>query len=139
MANPQVLTDVDVVCYFLSRREADADGSRFLAAVVPQLANLLDEDPPVAGLALFRQLRRKATEVADAACRHLLLVVDGPEEDLRRSGLPSVAALLPAYVGRNAHVLVTSRPHLELPEDIRAGHMLRQVHPVLLSLDPPVN
>ena len=124
--------DVDVVCYFLSRREADADGSRFLAAVVPQLANLLDEDPPVAGLELFRQLWRRATEVADAACRHLLLVVDGLDEDLRAPGLPSVAALLPAYVGRNAHVLVTSRPHPELPEDIPAGHMLRKLRPVPL-------
>ena len=37
--------EVDVVCYFLSRREADADSSRFLAAVVPQLAYLLEEDP----------------------------------------------------------------------------------------------
>ena len=37
------LPGVDVVCYFLSRREADADSSRFLAAVVPQLASLLEE------------------------------------------------------------------------------------------------
>ena len=48
--------DVDVVCYFLSRREADADSSRFLAAVVPQLAFLLEEDPPAAELHQFRAL-----------------------------------------------------------------------------------
>jgi hypothetical protein len=44
MALPE---QTDVVCYFLSRREAEADSSRFLAAVVPQLAYLLEEDPPL--------------------------------------------------------------------------------------------
>src|SRR5262249_55717501 len=33
--------EVDVVCYFLSRRASDADSNRFLAAVVPQLAYLV--------------------------------------------------------------------------------------------------
>ena len=57
--------DVDVVCYFLSRREADADSSRFLAAVVPQLASLLDEDPPAADSHQFRALSQMAAERAD--------------------------------------------------------------------------
>ena len=102
--------DVDVVCYFLSRREADADSSRFLAAVVPQLAYLLDEDPPAADLHQFRALWQRAAEQADTEGRHLLLVVDGLDEDLRPPGLPSVAALLPASAGGRAHVLVSSRP-----------------------------
>ena len=38
--------EVDVVCYFLSRRAADAASARFLAAVVPQLAYLCEVDPP---------------------------------------------------------------------------------------------
>ena len=38
--------EVDVVCYFLSRRASDASSDRFLAAVVPQLAYLCDVDPP---------------------------------------------------------------------------------------------
>ena len=46
----------DVVCYFLSRREADADSSRFLAAAVLELAFLLEEDPPAAELHQFRAL-----------------------------------------------------------------------------------
>ena len=126
-------TDTDVVCYFLSRREADADSSGFLTAVVPQLANLLDEDPPAASLPYFRDLWRRATERAVTEGRPLLLVVDGLDEDLRPPGLPSVAALLPATAGGRAHVLVSSRPHPELPADVPVGHPLRRVEPVLVE------
>jgi WD40 repeat protein len=122
--------DVDMVCYFLSRREADADSLRFLASVVPQLASLLDEDPPAAELHQFRALWRRITERAYAVGRHLLLVVDGLDEDLRPTGLPSVAAQLPAAVGGRAHVLVSSRPNPKLPSDVPAGHPLRQARPV---------
>jgi WD40 repeat protein len=125
--------DTDVICYFLSRREADADSSGFLTAVVPQLANLLDEDPPASDLQHFRDLWRRAVERAEAEGRHLLLVVDGLDEDLRPPGLPSVAALLPAAADGSAHVLVSSRPHPELPADVPVGHQLRGVQPVLVQ------
>ena len=52
--------ECDVISYFLSRREADADSTRFLAAVVPQLAYLLQEDAPVAELHQFRALWQRA-------------------------------------------------------------------------------
>ena len=123
---------VDVACYFLSRREADADSSRFLAAVVPQLAILLGEDPPAAELQQFRSLWQRAVERASAEGRHLLLVVDGLDEDLRPPGLPSVAALLPVGEGRHSHVVVSSRPHPDLPADVPAGHPLRQTEQVLV-------
>jgi WD40 repeat protein len=122
--------EIDVVCYFLSRREADADSSRFLAAVVPQLAYLLEEDPPVAELYQFRALWQRAAQRANAEGRHLLLVADGLDEDLRPPGLPSVAALLPPGAGGRVHVLVSSRPHLELPSDLLPGHPLTHLHPV---------
>jgi WD40 repeat protein len=123
-------TDTDVICYFLSRREADADSSRFLTTVVPQLAGLLDENPAAAGLQDFRDLWRRANDRAETEDRHLLLIVDGLDEDLRPPGLPSVAALLPAATGNRGHVLVSSRPHPELPADVPAGHPLRGVQPV---------
>ena len=116
--------DVDVVCYFLSRREADADSSRFLAAVVPQLATCWS-GPAGWDLDQFRALWQRAAERADAEDRPLLLVVDGLDEDLRPPGLPSVAALLPETAGGRAHVLVSSRPDPALPGDIPAGHPLR--------------
>ena len=122
----------DVVCYFLSRREADADSSRFLAAVVPQLAYLLEEDPPVADSHQYRALWQRAARRAEAEDRPLLLVVDGLDEDLRPPGLPSVAALLPPGAGGRIHVLVSSRPHLDLRRDLPPGHALAQTEPVTI-------
>jgi WD40 repeat protein len=118
--------EVDVVCYFLSRRASDADSSRFLAAVVPQLAYLCEVDPPVADRDQFYALWARAAERAAETGRPLLLVVDGLDEDLRPPGLPSVASLLPTLVEGQAHVLVASRPHPELPVDVPDGHPLQQ-------------
>ena len=123
---------VDVVAYFLSRREADADSSHFLAAVVPQLAKLVDADQAAIGLHQFRALWEHACEQASAQDRHLLLVVDGLDEDLRPPGSPSVAAFLPAELGDRAHVLVTSRLHPELPADVPVKHPLRMAERVYL-------
>jgi hypothetical protein len=117
--------EVDVVCYFLSRRASDADSSRFLAAVVPQLAYLCELEPPAADRDQLYALWRRATERAAEASWPLLLVVDGLDEDIRPTGLPSVASLLPTLVEGRAHVLVASRPHPELPIDVPREHPLR--------------
>jgi hypothetical protein len=101
---------VDVVCYFLSRPSSDASGHRFLEAVVPQLAYLCDVDPPVATVDKYRALWEQAVTRAAQTGRHLLLVVDGLDEDLLPPGSPSVASLLPTLTGAYAHVLVASRP-----------------------------
>jgi WD domain, G-beta repeat len=116
--------EVDVVCYFLSRRTSDTDSSRFLAAVVPQLAYLCEVDPPLADRDQFYALWSRAAERAAEAGRPLLLVVDGLDEDIRPAGLPSVASLLPTRVEGWAHGLVASRPHPELPVDVPDGHPL---------------
>ena len=116
--------EVDAVCYFASRRSSDADSNRFLAAVVPQLAYLCDVDPPAVDRDQFRALWRQAADQASENGRHLLLVVDGLDEDDHPTGSPSVASLLPAMAGGRAHVLVASRPHPELPGDMPYGHPL---------------
>jgi WD40 repeat protein len=126
--------EVDVVCYFLSRRASDASSARFLAAVVPQLAYLCEADPPQAGVDQYRALWEQAAGQAVQRGRHLLLVVDGLDEDLHPPGSPSVAGLLPVLVGVHAHVLVTSRPRPGLPDDMPPGHPLTRVTPV--PLDP---
>jgi hypothetical protein len=118
--------EVDVVCYFLSRRASDADSSRFLAAVVPQLAYLCKLDPPPADRDQFYTLWARAAERAAEVGRPLLLVVDGLDEDIRPAGLPSVASLLPTLLEGRAHVLVTSRYRPELPVDLPDGHPLKQ-------------
>lgn len=133
MVTAAVPPSVDVVAFFLSRREGQADSNRFLAAVVPQLAFLLDEDAPVPDLHAFRALWQRAAETAAGADRHLLLVVDGLDEDLRPPGSPGVVALLPQVAGGHAHVLVGSRPHLELRRDLPPGHLLADAQPVQLE------
>jgi hypothetical protein len=120
-----LLDEVDVVSYFLSRRASDANSSRFLAAVVPQLAYLCGLDPPAADRDQFYALWGRAAERAAETGRLVLLVVDGLDEDIRQTGLPSVAHLLPTRVDGRVHVLVASRPYPELPGDVPDGHPLR--------------
>jgi len=126
--------EVDLVCYFLSRRASDATSDRFLAAVVPQLAYLCDVDPPIANEDQYRALWEQAAALAVRTGRHLLLVVDGLDEDLLPPRSPSVASLLPVLVGAHAHVLVASRPRPDLPEDVPDGHPLKVTQ--LADLNP---
>ena len=126
--------EVDVVAYFLVRRQVDADSARFLSVANQELAWLLEEDPPSRAddADVFRDLWARATEHAEHADRHLLLVVDGLDEDLSSAkGLPSVASLLPVGAGGRTHVLVASRPYPELPGDVDLDHPLRTARHVL--------
>ena len=116
--------EVDVVCYFMSRRASDASSDRFLAAVVPQLAYLCEKDPPVASRDQYYALWQQAADRAARSGRHLLLAVDGLDEDLLPPGAPSVASLLPLLAGAHAHVLAASRSHPGLPDDMPGGHSL---------------
>jgi WD domain, G-beta repeat len=130
--------EVDCVAYFLVRRLSDADSGRFAAVVSTQLAWLLKQDAPprLDDPDLFRSLWAQAVERAEQTGRHLLLVVDGLDEDLSHQLGPSVAALLPFRAGGRAHVLVTSRPYPEISGDVDANHPLRQVQPVVLRPSP---
>ncbi|WP_027345156.1 NACHT and WD repeat domain-containing protein [Hamadaea tsunoensis] len=124
---------VDCVAYLLQRRALDATGSRFLAAVTGQLAAVLDEEPPEnPDAANLADLWRRAADRAERVDRHLLLVVDGLDEDLRPAGERSVASLLPARAGGFTHVLVTARRD-QLPEDLDVDHPLWNVTPVRME------
>ena len=122
--------EVDCVAYFLTRPTGDADRERFLAAVVLQLAWLLGTDPPSApDEHAFRQLWEQAAQHAADEGRQLLLMVDGLDEDLRPGG-HSVAGWLPARLpGLPARVLVASRPHPGLPDDVDPAHPLAALTP----------
>jgi WD40 repeat protein len=126
--------EVDVVCYFLSRRKSDASAGRFLEAVVPQLAYLCEVDTPDVTVDQYHALWEQAAGRAAQRGRHLLLAVDGLDEDRHPPGSSSVASLLPVIAGTHAHVLVTSRLHPDLPEDMPDEHPLTRVMPV--RLDP---
>ena len=122
--------EVDVAAFFLEARESRTSQQDFLAAVVPQLAFLLDEDAPaVINQDTFRALWERAADRAEAEDRRLLLVVDGLEQEDQVGA--SVAAVLPERLGSNARVLVASRPfpgmpgQVELPADVAPQHPLR--------------
>ena len=122
--------EVNCVAYFLTRPTGDADRERFLAAVVPQLAWLLATDPPaVPDEHVFRQLWEQAAQRAADQGRHLLLIVDGLDEDLRPGG-HSVAGWLPGRLpGRPARVLVASRLFPRLPDDVDPAHPVAALAP----------
>ena len=107
---------VDAVAYHLVRAEAEATAEKFLSAVVPQLAYLLGLPATPTDTHTFRHYWEQAVERAEREKRHLLLVVDGLDEDLQPAGpRSSVARLLPRRVGGRAHVLVTTRSGVPLP------------------------
>jgi hypothetical protein len=131
-----VPASVDVVAYFLIARDSQASREQFLTAVIPQLAWLLDENvPQTIDMPVFQDFWERAVVRAETAGRHLLLVVDGLDEDLRPGGLSVVAALPTERLGRHARVLVASRIHYELPEDV-VHHPLLSVEPVFLTNSP---
>jgi WD40 repeat protein len=116
--------DVTVVSYFLSRRDADADAAGFLNAVVPQLEVLCNAEPGAEDRYRFLQLWEQAVRQAEADRRHLLLLVDGLDEDQHVRGSPSVAQLLPTLVGGNAHVHVSLRPFTRATAGLPERHPL---------------
>lgn len=136
---------VDVVSFFITGRWAgQSDSDAFTEALIEQLAVLVGEPPE---LALEARARRGHTlrllNTAAAACvdagRTLLLVVDGLDEDTSRDdglGRPSIASLLPRRPPGSVRVLVASRPHPELPDDVAGDHPLRTVAPRPLQVSP---
>jgi WD40 repeat protein len=133
---------VDFIAYFASRILSDADSNRFLAEVVPQLAGLLGmSSSPDAVPREFRSLWQEAARRALDLNRHLLLVVDGLDEEFAPAELPSIGTLLPVAVAPHsewsrAHVLVSNRIDSPLPRGIPRDHPLRGVTPMLLEPYP---
>jgi hypothetical protein len=130
---------VDVVSFFvISRFAGQSDSDAFTESMIEQLAALVDE--PAAPLLQSRARRghmatllREAAQRSVEAGRRLLMVVDGLDEDTGRS---SIARLLPADPPPGVRVLVASRPHPGLPDDVPPGHPLRTLTPSPLTGSP---
>ena len=94
---------VNVVAFFLNARESQVTQEHFFAAVIPQLAVLLDKDPPsVVDVNALRQFWEAAEHRVTEQGRHLLLVVHGLDEG------PTIASVLPESLGAAARVLVSA-------------------------------
>ncbi|MFD4627116.1 trypsin-like peptidase domain-containing protein [Streptomyces sp. NPDC058475] len=114
--------DVDVVSFFVSRSFGEQT-RQFQQEVCDQLAALLDEPHQMfSGQGALDSLWERAGERAAVRGRHLLLLVDGLDEN---DEAPPIAALLPARTGTHSHVLVLSRAMPPIPAAVPRSHPLR--------------
>ena len=136
---------VRVASFFVTRRLAgQADSDAFTEEMVDQLCVIADEPTAQATTSSGRDRERirlleLAARRAGEGRERLLLVVDGLDEDegaRPASGKPSIASLLPRRPAGNVRVLVTSRPHPGIPDDVPGGHPLRHCVPRLLDPSP---
>ena len=134
---------VDVVSFFVTARLAgQSDSDACTDALIEQLAALVGESP--AGLltagarrgTMLRLLEDAAGRGREAG-RRLLLVIDGLDEDSGTAtgpGRASIAALLPRRPPPEVRVLVASRPHPPIPDDVAGDHPLRTISPRQLAV-----
>ncbi|NUT92415.1 MAG: hypothetical protein HOY78_10325 [Saccharothrix sp.] len=126
--------DVVVVSFFITvRLPGQHDRRAFVDTVLEQLAALQGEPPPQLLAEATREahllslLARAARDRQDRG-EHLVLVVDGLDEDLGVHGGPdahSVAALLPVTPPPGLRLIVSGRPHPPVPFDVPDRHPLR--------------
>ncbi|QOV38411.1 trypsin-like peptidase domain-containing protein [Streptomyces ferrugineus] len=117
---------VRVVSFFVTARLAgQADATALSASLIRQLAEIAERplSPGAGGPGLLTLLLTEAAERCARRGERLVLVVDGLDED--QGARPSVAALLPRRPPDNLRVLVTSRHHPGLPDDVPGDHPLR--------------
>jgi hypothetical protein len=131
---------VDVVSFFITARLAgQSDSDACTDALIEQLAALVGESP--AGLltagarrgAMLRLLEDAASRAREAG-RRLLLVIDGLDEDSGTATGLSIAALLPRRPPPEVRVLVASRPHPPIPDDVAGDHPLWTITPRQLDV-----
>jgi hypothetical protein len=125
---------VRVVPFFITARYAAQNGREaFLEVMMEQLAELAGQPmPPLATettrQAWFSRLLQDAARKCAARGERLVLVVDGLDEDQGITVAPgghSIAAILPAVPPPGVRILVSGRPNPPVPDDVPAGHPLR--------------
>lgn len=132
--NPPVEV-LPVFFFVLGREESSRSREGFLRQTIPQLALICDRTSVPAfststeASNLFRSLLREAGLNAKARNRHLVLLVDGLDEDLAlrdpQEGRGSIAGLLPPLPPEGVKVVTAMRPNPPLPNDVPTSHPLR--------------
>jgi hypothetical protein len=138
--------EVEVVSFFVTAGlAARNDSQAFAITLTGQLAALAEEPLPSLGLEQglaeteYRRLLEQAAARVRANGRWLVLAVDGLDEDEGLSGnrdLPSIASLLPRTPIAGLSVLVSSRPHPEIPSDTHPEHPLRAARKLAIAPSP---
>lgn len=122
-----------IVSFFVTARWPNqSDRSAFIENLLRQLAEILQASMPVLTESTreveMLGMLRDAAEACQKAGEHLVLVVDGLDED---TGLTtganaySIAGLLPTDPPAGMRIIVTARPHPPLPSDVDDSHPLR--------------
>ncbi|MEV6828014.1 hypothetical protein [Amycolatopsis sp. NPDC051102] len=122
-------SNVRLVPFFITARYAGSDTrDDFLNVVNPQLAAILGIDAPKGdGPSEFRGLLSEAAKLCTGRGEHLVLVVDGLDEDRgtgQAGGARSIAALLPRNPVDGLRIIVTGRPNPGIPSVLPDDHPL---------------
>lgn len=135
---------VRVVSFFITARWAgQSDRAAFLETVLTQLAEIVGQPLPDVltesnRQQWFLQLLDEAFEACAAAGQHLVLLVDGLDEDRGVTRSPdghSIAALLPGRPPQGLRVVVAGRPNPPVPADVPDWHPLRDRR-IVRQLEP---
>ncbi|MFD8978463.1 hypothetical protein [Streptomyces sp. NPDC059564] len=120
---------VDVVHHFIAGRLGTNHRQDFVLAVGEQLASVVGREVRAVERGRPECLPRLFEDAARASAgrhRRLLLIVDGLDEDADAApGGRSIAALLPKQPPHGMRVIVSGRPHPQVPHDVADGHPLR--------------
>ncbi len=125
--------NVDIISFFVTARfYGQGDRRAFTDVILQQLAAYLGDDlpsflPPATREAYMQQMLAEAASACQRQGRHLVLVVDGLDEDTGVTGghdSYSIAALLPAGIP-GLRVIVAGRPDPPLPIGVPTGHPLK--------------
>ena len=123
---------VRMVAFFITARLGGQDTREaFTQVLLEQLAELLGQDLPpwmdATREAHLHEMLEQAAKACAAQDKQLILVVDGLDEDRGVTAGPggrSIAALLPQPPA-GMRVVVAGRPDPPVPDDVPAGHPLR--------------
>nr|BFD87435.1 hypothetical protein StreXyl84_68360 [Streptomyces sp. Xyl84] len=122
--------NMDVLPFFVTARmPGRSDRRAFLHVLQKRLSGYLnDTGLECCDQGTLHEALERAAQQAKAAGRHLVLLVDGMDED---TGLPrssaghSIAALLPSKPPDGLRIVVAGRPHPPVPGDVARKHPLR--------------
>jgi transcriptional regulator with XRE-family HTH domain len=122
--------NIDVLPFFITARmHGRSDRHAFLHVLQRQLGGYLnDTDLDCSDQDTLHDALERAAQQAKASGRHLILLVDGMDEDTgvpRSSAGHSIAALLPSKPPDGLRIVVAGRPHPPVPGDVTRKHPLR--------------
>ncbi|MBT2478160.1 hypothetical protein [Streptomyces sp. ISL-94] len=140
-ADRRLPAGVDVVHHFIAGRLGTNRCEDFVLAVSDQLASVARRKIPAAERGRPDRLPKLYEAAARASAslgRRLVLIVDGLDEDADAAPAHwSIAALLPKEPPHGMRVIVSGRPHPQVPPDVADGHPLRDPGIVRRLIDSP--